>query len=78
MTSRSVAKIMQENDIPVADFRMLNTIEEARKFVEEFPCPFVLKEVEGEKRFAIPYNEDEALDLLEEWFGNGRTARHGF
>lgn len=67
------AKIMQENDIPVADFRMLNTIEEARKFVEEFPCPFVLKEVEGEKRFAIPYNEDEALDLLEEWFGNGRT-----
>lgn len=67
------AKIMQENDIPVADFCLLNSIEEAREFEASHECPYVLKEIEGKKRFGIPYSEDEASELLESWFKDGPT-----
>lgn len=67
------AKIMQDHAIPVADFRMLNSLQEAENFVAHYPCPYVLKEVEGKMRFAIPYNEEEAMDLFEDWFSGGKT-----
>ncbi len=66
-------KIMQDTNIPVADFRMLDGIEQAERFVSEVECPYVLKEVGGEKRFAIPYDEDEALDLMKSWFAEGAS-----
>ncbi|WP_281714519.1 phosphoribosylglycinamide synthetase C domain-containing protein [Allobaculum stercoricanis] len=65
------ATLMKERNIPVADFLQKNTRQEAIDFIQEIGLPLVLKEANGLKRFAIPYNEDEAIDDVNEWFDSG-------
>lgn len=65
------ATLMQECEIPVADFRKKTTKQDAIDFINEYGAPMVLKEFNGQKRFAIPYNEDEAIDVVTEWFDTG-------
>ncbi len=66
-------KRMQESDIPVAGFTLCDNLEQALNLVSDLEGPTVLKEVAGEGRFAIPYNGDEAADLVTEWFTQGPT-----
>lgn len=65
------ATLMKEANIPVADFLQKNTKQEAIDFINEIGVPHILKELSGLKRFAIPYNEDEAIDTVSEWFDSG-------
>lgn len=66
-------KRMQESDIPVAGFTLCDNLEQALDLVKDLEGPIVLKEIAKEGRFAIPYNGDEATDLLNEWFEQGPT-----
>ncbi len=66
-------KRMQESDIPVAGFTLCDNLEKALSLVRDLEGPTVLKEVAGEGRFAIPYNGDEAIEILTEWFAQGST-----
>lgn len=65
--------LMQETKIPVADFEVFSDYDRIFSFFQQFPAPFVLKEVSGKKRFAIPYNEDEASEILDDWYEDGPT-----
>lgn len=65
------ADLMKKCEIPVADFRMITSEKDGLDFIEQFDCPLVFKETHGKKRFAIPYNSDEAAELVSEWFADG-------
>lgn len=64
---------MQDSDIPVAGFSLCESLEEALALVSHLEGPTVLKEIDHQGRFAIPYNGDEATDTLNEWFQNSLT-----
>ncbi len=64
-------EIMHHSDIPVADFRLFDSKEDAVAFVQSVECPLVFKERDGRKRFAIPYTEEEAEEILDDWFSEG-------
>ncbi len=66
-------EIMHNSNIPVADFRLFDSKEDTLSFIQSVDCPIVLKERDGHKRFAIPYTEEEAEEILDEWFSEGPT-----
>lgn len=64
-------RMMQESAIPVADFRLFDDKAKAMDFISQVDSPYVFKELDGAKRFGVPYNADEGAETLDEWFGEG-------